>query len=69
MMSLAGEVAVKACGVTATMLQGHSWAPVPSNGSAVNVGTILVVPDPACCQQAGGKARRQLMRPGWAEDP
>ena len=26
------EVTAKACGVTATMLQGHSWAPNPSNG-------------------------------------
>ena len=27
------EATVKACGVTVAMLQGHSWAPNPSNGS------------------------------------
>ena len=27
-----GEVIVNACGVAMTMLQGHSWAPTPSNG-------------------------------------
>jgi len=26
------EVIVNACGVAVTMLQGHSWAPTPSNG-------------------------------------
>src|SRR5215218_1233292 len=28
------EAAVKVCGVAAAMLQGHSWAPTPSIGSA-----------------------------------
>jgi hypothetical protein len=37
---LAGKkAAVKACGVAAAMLQGHSWTPTPSKGSGVNVGT------------------------------
>jgi hypothetical protein len=30
---------VKGCGVAVAMLQGHSWAPTPSKGSRVNVGT------------------------------
>lgn len=68
-MSLVREAAVKVCGVAAAMLQGHSWAPVPSNGSRVNVGTILVVPDPVRVQRAGGKARRQLTRLGWGGGP
>ena len=56
---------MKVCGVTVAMLQGHSWAPISSTGSEVNVGTILVVPNLGCGQQPGGKARRQLMRLGW----
>jgi hypothetical protein len=63
------EAAVKVCGVVAAMLQGHSWAPIPSNGSRVNVGTILVVPDLARCQRVGGKARRRLTRLGWGGGP
>jgi hypothetical protein len=30
---------VNACGVTVAMPQGHSWAPAPSNGWIVNMGT------------------------------
>jgi hypothetical protein len=60
---------VKACGVTVAMLQGHSWAPTPSNGSAVNVGTIPMVPFPASSQLVGGKARRRLMLSGWDGGP
>jgi hypothetical protein len=41
------------CGVAVTKLQGHSWAPHPSNGSRVNVGTAASVPT--------GRARRQPM--------
>ena len=63
------EAMVKACGVTVARLQGHSWAPTPSIGSAVNVGTIPAVPDPRCCQQRGGKARRRPMLPGWGGGP
>jgi len=61
---------VKICGVAAAMLQGHSWAPIPSNGSRVNVGTIPVVPAPARSQRPGdGKARRRLTRPGRGGGP
>jgi len=63
------EAAVKVCGVAAAMLQGHSWAPVPSNGSRVNVGTIPVVPSPVRGQRSGGKARRRPTRPGWGGGP
>jgi hypothetical protein len=67
---LAGKkAAVKACGVTAAMLQGHSWIPTPSNGSGVNVGTIPAVPSPASSQLVGGKARCRLMLPGWGGGP
>jgi len=63
------EATVKACGVAVVMLQGHSWAPTPSKGSRVNVGTIPVVPSPASSQLVGGKARRRLTPPGWDGGP
>jgi hypothetical protein len=64
------EAVVKVCGVAAAMLQGHSWAPIPSIGSRVNVGTIPVAPDLPCSQRADvGKARRRLTRPGWGGGP
>jgi hypothetical protein len=63
------EATVKACGVVVAMLQGHSWAPTPSSGSRVNVGTIPVAPSPTCNQLAGGKARRRLTPPGWDGGP
>ena len=52
---------MKVCGVAVAMLQGQSWAPTPSNGSTVNVGTIPAVLSPASSLLVGGKARRRLM--------
>lgn len=63
------EATVNACGVAVAMLQGHSWAPTPSNGSRVNVGTILAVPSPASSQLAGGKTHRRLTPSGWGGGP
>src|SRR5450759_3434963 len=63
------EATVNACGVAVAMLQGHSWAPTPSSGSTVNVGTIPAVPSPAISLMVGGKARRRLMPPGWGGGP
>ena len=63
------EATVNACGVAVAMLQGHSWAPTPSNGSTVNVGTISAVPSPAISLMVGGKARCRLMPPGWGGGP
>jgi hypothetical protein len=63
------EATVNACGVAVAMLQGHSWAPTPSNGSTVNVGTIPAVPSPTSSLLVGGKARRRLMLPGWGGGP
>ena len=63
------EATVKACGVAVARLQGHSWAPTPSKGSRVNVGTIPAVPSPASSQLVGGKARRRLMPSGWGGGP
>jgi len=60
---------VKVCGVAVAMLQGHSWAPTPSNGSTVNVGTISAVPSPASILLVGGKARRRPMLPRWGGGP
>ena len=63
------EATVKACGVVVAMLQGHSWAPTPSSGSRVNVGTIPAVPSPTSNLLAGGKARRRLSPPEWDGGP
>jgi hypothetical protein len=56
---------MKVCGVVVARPQGHSWAPNPSNGSRVNVGTVPAVPSPARLFLAGGKVRGRLMPPGW----
>ena len=63
------EATVKACGVAVAMLQGHSWAPTPSNGSGVNVGTIPPVPFPGSSLLPGGKAHRRPMPAGWGGGP
>lgn len=63
------EATVKVCGVVVAKLQGHSWAPTPSNGSRVNVGTIPMVPPRHARSVAGGKVRRRLMLPGWGGGP
>ena len=56
---------MKACGVVVARQQGHSWAPTPSSGSRVNVGTIPKAPDPANSQWAGGKTRCRSMPLEW----
>jgi hypothetical protein len=63
------EATRKACGVLVAKPQGQSWAPNPSNGSRVNVGTIPAVPSPASEMLAGGKVRCRLMPPGWGGGP
>ena len=63
------EATVNACGVVVARLQGHSWAPTPSNGSRVNVGTTLMVPSPASNQLVGGKTHRQSMLSEWDGGP
>jgi hypothetical protein len=63
------EATAKSCGVAVAMLQGHSWAPTPSNGPGVNVGTIPAVPFAVSILLAGGKARRRLMPSGWGGGP
>jgi len=60
---------VNACGVAVAMLQGHSWAPTPSNALRVNVGTIPTVPSCRPARAAGGKARCRLMPTGWGGGP
>lgn len=65
----ARETTVKVCGVVVAGPQGHSWAPRPSSGSTVNVGTHRAVPDPRRVQRRGGKARRRLMPPGGGGGP
>ena len=63
------EATSKACGVGVAMLQGHSWAPTPSNGWGMNVGTIPTVPSPASSPLVGGKVGRRLMLSGWGGGP
>jgi len=46
-------------------LQGKSWAPPPSIGREVNVGTIRRLPSRATSLVARGQARRRPMAPGW----
>jgi hypothetical protein len=60
---------MNACGVVVARLQGHSWAPTPSNGSRVNVGTIPTVPSPASGLLVGGKTHRWSMPSGWDGGP
>ena len=57
------------CGVAAAMLQGHSWAPTPSNGSTVNVGTTATIPSPISSLLFGGKVRRRPMSSRWGGGP
>ena len=49
------EAMGKACGVPVAMLQGKSWAPHPSNRSAVNVGTILGSPSLRPARSVAGR--------------
>ena len=63
------EATVNACGVVVAMLQGHSWAPTPSTGSRVNVGTIPMVPPHDPARVVVGKVRRRLMLLGWGGGP
>lgn len=50
---------MKACGVTEARLQGHNWAPTPSKGSRVNVGTLSLVPPRDPDWMADGKTCRR----------
>jgi hypothetical protein len=63
------EATPNACGVGVAKPQGHSWAPRPSNGPRVNVGTTPTVPSPASSQLVGGKVRRRPMLSGWDGGP
>jgi hypothetical protein len=63
------EATVNVYGVAVAMPQGHSWAPSPSSGSTVNVGTLVVVPSPASIRLVGGKVRRRLTPPRGGGGP
>lgn len=60
---------MKNCGVIVARLQGHSWAPTPSNGCRVNVGTVSLVPSGYPTGIASGKVRCRLMPMGWDGGP
>jgi len=59
------EATGKGCGVLVARLPGNSWAPRPSTGRVVNVGTARRPPFPPAGQAGGGRARRRLMVAGW----
>jgi hypothetical protein len=69
--SLVGEATVKACGVVVAMVQGHSWVPIPSKGSWMNVGTVPALPDGRRRQRRTGSGGRMACRSGrgGAEGP
>jgi hypothetical protein len=69
LMSPAREAMVKNCGVAVAKLQGHSWAPTPSKGSRVNVGTTPTVPLWISGELIDGKVRCRLMLTGWGGEP
>lgn len=56
---------MKVCGVTVARLQEHNWAPTPTKGSGVNVGTIPLVPSRDPCWMVDGKICRRSMPAGW----
>jgi len=65
-LGLAGsEATVKVCGVVVARLQGKSWAPIPSSGHVVNVGTILGSPSLPATRAGGGQIHRRSRAPGW----
>jgi hypothetical protein len=59
------EATGKVCGVLVAMLQGQSWAPHPSTGCVVNVGTIPGPPSPLASQAGDGQVHRRLLALGW----
>ena len=63
------EATLKVCGVGVARSQGQSWAPNPTSGHAVNVGTVPPVPSPASVELAGGNARRRRMPVGRGGGP
>jgi hypothetical protein len=69
LMSSFSEAMVKDCGVAMAKLQGHSWAPTPSRGSRVNVGTTPMVPSSISDELIGGKVRCRPMLSGWGGEP
>jgi hypothetical protein len=65
-LGLAGsEATVKICGVVVARLQGKSWAPIPSNGHVVNVGTVIESPSLPVSLIGSGKAHRPLTARWW----
>lgn len=60
---------MKACGVAVAKLQEHNWAPTPSRGSRVNVGTIPLVPSRFPLRRTDGKTCRRSMPAGWGGGP
>jgi len=50
-----GEATRKVCGVLVARLQGNSWAPHPSIGQKVNVGTIPGFPPRHPSRAAAGR--------------
>lgn len=62
---------MKGCGVVVAMVQGHSWMPIPSKGSQMNVGTVPALPDDRRRQWRAGSGGCMACRSGrdGAEGP
>jgi hypothetical protein len=63
------EASGKACGVPEARLLGHSWAPTPSNGLVVNMGTNLSLPPPEGHPLPAGTVHRPPLAMGWGGGP
>ena len=69
-VDVAGREALgKACGVPEAKLLGHSWAPTPSNGLVVNMGTNPSLPQPSGLRPEGGRVHRPPVVMGWGGGP
>lgn len=60
-LNAGGEAMEKDCGVPMARLQGNSWAPTPSTGCTVNVGTVVEPPSPPASQVGDGQDHRRPM--------
>ncbi len=63
------EASGKACGVPEAKLLGHSWAPNPSNGRVVNMGTNPSLPPPVGYSLPAGRVHRPPVAMGWGGGP
>ena len=63
------EASGKGCVVPEAKLLGHSWAPTPSNGLVVNMGTNPSLPSPESYGLPAGRVHRPPLVTGWGGGP